>query len=128
MLITSPFGQLGLWAPSSGVREVLTSITYVRYIMMKMMMIMIPFGQLGPRAPSSGVREVFTSIAYAFTTPLDSDGDNQPVWPTWAVGYGLRQIIIKIIMNKLMPVQQNSFTRLRVLLVLTARGMLAKSN
>jgi hypothetical protein len=29
MTIKSPFGQLGLWAPSSGVRDVFTSIAYV---------------------------------------------------------------------------------------------------
>ena len=29
MMIISPFGQLGLWAPSSGVRDVFTSITHV---------------------------------------------------------------------------------------------------
>jgi hypothetical protein len=29
MMIISPFGQLGLWVPSSGVRDVYTSIAYV---------------------------------------------------------------------------------------------------
>jgi hypothetical protein len=35
---------------------------------------------------------------------------------------------IIIMMNVLLPVQQNSFTHQRVLLVLTDRGMLARSN
>jgi hypothetical protein len=29
MIIVSPFGQLEPWAPASGIRDVLTSITYV---------------------------------------------------------------------------------------------------
>jgi hypothetical protein len=37
-------------------------------------------------------------------------------------------IIIIIIMNMLMRVQQNSFAHIRVLLVLTDRGILAQSN
>ena len=37
-------------------------------------------------------------------------------------------ILIIIISNMLMPVKQNSFTHLRVLLVLTDRGILAQSN
>jgi hypothetical protein len=37
-------------------------------------------------------------------------------------------LIIRIIINMLVPVQLNSFTHLRVLLVLTDRGILAQSN
>jgi hypothetical protein len=50
MMIISPCGQLGLWAPSSkGARC--------------MMMIISPCGQLGLWAPSSRVRDVFTCLA-----------------------------------------------------------------
>jgi hypothetical protein len=38
------------------------------------------------------------------------------------------KIIITTIINMLMPIQQNSFTHLRVLLVLTDRGILAQFN
>jgi hypothetical protein len=36
--------------------------------------------------------------------------------------------MIMIIINMLLPVQQNSFTHLRVLFVLADRGILAQSN
>jgi hypothetical protein len=60
MRILRPIGQ-GLWAPSSGVRDVFSLVL--------MMMIIRPIGQLGLWAPSSGARAVFTSTAYAFTYP-----------------------------------------------------------
>jgi len=65
--IISPFGQLELWASSSGVRDVFASIAYVFTSSrsggsVRMMMIISPFGQLGVWAPSSGARDVFTSM------------------------------------------------------------------
>jgi hypothetical protein len=62
MMIITPFGQLlGLWAPSSGVRDVF-SLAYMR------IMITSSFGQLGLWAPSSDARDVFKSFTYAFPT------------------------------------------------------------
>jgi len=88
MLMISPSGQLGLWAPSLGVRDVITSFAYVRDRRLQelristairllqevnidteirshrwMSLIISPSGQLGLWAPSVGVRDVITSIA-----------------------------------------------------------------
>jgi hypothetical protein len=70
----------------------------MRMMMMTVMMTTSPFGQLGLWPPSSGVQGCETFI------------------------------LIIIIINMLMPVQQNSLIHLRVLLVLTDRGILAQSN
>jgi hypothetical protein len=53
-------------------------------------------------------------------------------WYTWLVdpvymdNINMPILIIIIIITMLMPVQQNRFTHIRVLLVLTARGILAQ--